>query len=67
MIKENRQKYADPSSLIRAAIMLLKHINYFQQAQKLEKALKLTIQYKNKINKLTTIEFSNYLLNLLKK
>ena len=72
MVKEGRQKYANPSSLIRAAIMLLQHINYFKQAQKLEKALDLAAQFEKKIiitgqkNGATSNEFCNYLLDLLK-
>lgn len=39
MIKEGRGEYADPCSMLRAAIMLLSHIGYREKAEKLEKAL----------------------------
>ena len=39
MVEEGRAKYADPCSIIRAAVMLLNHIGYSEQADKLEKAL----------------------------
>ena len=35
MVAEGRDKYADPSSIIRAAVMLLSHIGYQEKADKL--------------------------------
>jgi len=48
MIKEGRGKYADPSSLIRAAVMMLRHIGYPEKAVKLEMALEICGQYEKK-------------------
>lgn len=39
MVKEGRDKYADPCSMMRAAAMLLSHIGYADQADKLSRAL----------------------------
>ncbi len=39
MVTEGRAQYADPCSIIRAGVMLLSHIGYQEQADKLEKAL----------------------------
>ena len=39
MVKEGRAIYADPSSMLRAVVMLLSHIGYQDRADKLEKAL----------------------------
>ncbi|MDR1532650.1 MAG: isocitrate/isopropylmalate dehydrogenase family protein [Clostridiales bacterium] len=39
MVREGRERYADPSSMIRASIMLLEHIGFGRHAQKLDTAL----------------------------
>jgi isocitrate dehydrogenase (NAD+) len=39
MINEGRGKYADPCSMLRAVVMLLSHIGYQNEADKLENAL----------------------------
>ncbi len=39
MVKEGRAKFADPCSMLRAAVMLLSHIGYQEKADKLESAL----------------------------
>ncbi|HHQ45407.1 MAG TPA: isocitrate/isopropylmalate dehydrogenase family protein, partial [Candidatus Altiarchaeales archaeon] len=39
MVGEGRDIYADPSSMLRATVMLLRHIGYFEKAGKLENAL----------------------------
>lgn len=39
MIREGRGQYADPCSMLRATVMLLSHIGYQKQADKLERAL----------------------------
>ncbi len=49
MIKEGRGEYADPSSLIRAAVMMLRHIGYPEKATKLEMALEICGQYEKKL------------------
>ena len=41
MVEEGRDIYADPSSVIRAAAMLLSHIGYQDKADKLYAALEI--------------------------
>lgn len=72
MVKEGRTKYADPSSIMRAAAMLLSHIGYTEKARKLEKALDICGQYEKKVvttghsNGATGVEFANYVMEILK-
>ncbi len=49
MVKEGRAKYADPSSMIRACAMLLRHIGYPQKAQNVEMALEICGQFEKKV------------------
>ncbi|MGD2295561.1 MAG: isocitrate/isopropylmalate family dehydrogenase [Candidatus Aminicenantes bacterium] len=49
MVKEGRAQYADPSSMIRAASMLINHIGYPDRAKKLEMALDVCGQYEKKL------------------
>ena len=39
MVNDGRAAYADPSSMLRACVMLLSHIGYQERADKLERAL----------------------------
>ncbi len=72
MVKEGRDKYADPCSIIRAAVMLLSHIGYQNKADKLEKALdkcmyeekKLTITGRD--TGCTGAEFADYVMETIK-
>lgn len=72
MVKEGRDKYADPCSIIRAAVMLLSHIGYRDKADKLEKALdkcmyeekKLTITGRD--TGCTGAEFADYVMETIK-
>lgn len=49
MVKEGRAQYADPSSMIRAAAMLINHIGYPERAKNLEMALDICGQYEKKL------------------
>jgi isocitrate dehydrogenase (NAD+) len=49
MVKENRAQYADPSSMIRAAAMLLGHIGFPELQKKLVAALDICGQYEKKL------------------
>ncbi len=72
MIKERRGKYADPSSLIRAGAMMLRHIGFPDKAEKLEMALDICGQYEKKLvitgrdTGATSEEFGNYLMDTTK-
>ncbi len=48
MVKEGRAQYADPSSMIRACAMLLRHIGYPEKAAKVEMALEVCGQFEKK-------------------
>ncbi len=49
MVNEGRSKYADPSSMIRAGAMLMRHIDYGDQADKLEMALDVCGNFEKKL------------------
>jgi len=49
MVDEGRAKYADPSSMIRAGAMLMRHIGYSDHANKLEMALDLCGNFEKKL------------------
>lgn len=49
MVEEGRAKYADPSSMIRAVVMLLDHIDFKQEAKKLGMALDICGGYEKKV------------------
>ncbi len=49
MVQEGRAKFADPSSMIRASSMLLRHIGYVDCAQNVEMALELCGQFEKKV------------------
>jgi isocitrate dehydrogenase (NAD+) len=72
MVEEGRAQYADPSSMIKAAAMLLNHIGYVEKAKKLEMALEVCIQYEKKkvmtgrSNGATGNEFAQYVLDTVR-
>lgn len=72
MVQEGRDKYADPSSVIRAGAMLLSHIGYKSESEKLEKALEICTQTEKKIvmtgrdTGATSEEFANYIMDTIK-
>ena len=71
MVREGRDIYADPSSMLRASVMLLNHIGYSEYAAKLERALdicsfeekKLTITGRD--TGATCAEFGDYVMETL--
>ena len=71
MIKEGRGAYADPCSMLRAAVMLLSHIGRQAEADKLEKALDICMITEKKISVTgreigcTCEEFGNYVMETL--
>ncbi len=50
MVKEGRDKYADPCSMLRASVLLLSHIGYQKQADLLERALDICMFEEKKIS-----------------
>ncbi len=49
MVAEGRDKYADPCSMLRAAVMLLEHIGFGPQATRLEQALDICMYTEKKL------------------
>ena len=72
MVNEGRAKYADPCSMLRAAVMLLSHIGYQDKADKLARALDICALEEKKLvitgrdTGATTEEFSAYVMETLK-
>ena len=72
MVNEGRAEYADPSSMLRACVMLLSHIGLQDRADKLEKALdictftekKLTIT--GRAGGATCAQFGEYVMQTLR-
>lgn len=71
MVDEGRDIYADPSSMIRAASMLLEHIGYLNEAKELQDALdecqkenKLTLTGRN--TGATGAEYADYVMSKIR-
>lgn len=73
MVKEGRDQYADPCSVIRAGAMLLNHIGYTKEADKLYKALDIcTITEKKLVltgrdTGATGEQFADYIMETIEK
>ena len=71
MVVEGRAQYADPSSMIRAGAMLLRHIGYEGQGIRLEMALDITGQFEKKLvmpgrkDGASSREFCDYVLEMI--
>lgn len=71
MVKEGRDKYADPCSVIRAGAMLLNHIGYIEESNKLYEALDIcTITEKKLVmtgrdTGATGEEFADYIMETI--
>jgi isocitrate dehydrogenase (NAD+) len=49
MVEEGREAFADPASMMRAAVMLLRHIGFVDQASKMEMALDICGLFEKKV------------------
>ena len=73
MVKEGRDIYADPCSMLRACVMLLSHIGYQERADKLERALDICTFEEKKLvitgrpTGATCREFGDYVMETLKR
>ncbi|TES94852.1 MAG: isocitrate/isopropylmalate dehydrogenase family protein [Promethearchaeota archaeon] len=71
MVDEGRAQYADPSSIIKAAALLLNHIGFTEKAKKLEMALDICATLEKKIvltgrdNGATGEEYAKYIMDTL--
>lgn len=73
MVAEGRGQFADPCSMLRASVLLLSHIGYQQQADKLERALDICM-FEEKAMKITGRDtgctcsaFGDYVMNTIEK
>ena len=73
MIREGRGQYADPCSMMRASVLLLRHIGFKDKADKFEKALDICTQTERKIyttgrdTGATGEEVTNYIMETIEK
>ncbi len=71
MVDEGRAAYADPASMMRACVMLLRHIGYVNQAAKMEGALNICGQVERKVvltgraDGATGAQFADYVMQTL--
>jgi len=71
MVEDGRADYADPSSILRATVMLLNHIGFAAEARKLEMALDVCGQYEKKAaitgrsDGATGAEFADYVMETI--
>jgi len=73
MVETGRAQYADPSSVIKAAAMLMNHIGYVKEAQKLDMALDVCGQFERKLkitgrpDGVTSVQFADYITETIEK
>ncbi len=71
MVEEGRAIYADPASMMRASVMLLRHIGFVSHAAKMEKALDICGQSERKVvltgraDGATGAEYADYVMQTL--
>jgi len=71
MVEEGRAQFADPSSIIKAAAMLLNHIGHVDKGRRLEMALDICSQYERMMKMTgrddgaTGAQFADYLVSTL--
>ena len=71
MVEDGRAQYADPSSIIKAAAILLNHIGFTAKSHKLEMALEICATYEKKLTitgrdtGTTGEEFGKYIMDTL--
>lgn len=71
MVNEGRAQYADPCSMLRAVVMLLRHIGQTEKAERLEKALDIcmfeeaAVKITGREDGATSAEFAEYLKSKL--
>lgn len=73
MVKEGRDIYADPCSMMKAAALLLRHIGFVEKADKFEKALDICTQTEKRIyttgrdTGATGAEVTDYIMKTIEK
>jgi isocitrate dehydrogenase (NAD+) len=70
-VEEGRACYADPASMMRACVMLLRHIGFVEQAGQMEMALDICGQFECKLvltgraDGATCDQFADYVMETL--
>lgn len=73
LVNNNRGEYANPSSLLKALGMMLKHIGYVKQAERLDKAMDICAYTEKKLvvtsfrEDASTKEYTDYILETMEK
>ncbi|MHA1734680.1 MAG: isocitrate/isopropylmalate family dehydrogenase [Promethearchaeota archaeon] len=73
MVEEGRAKFADPSSIMKAAAILLQHVGFTEKGKRLEMALDLCCLHEKKLvvtgrdSGATGEEFARYVMDTLKR
>ncbi len=71
MVEEGRAEYADPSSMIRASAMLLRHIGFVDRADRLEQALDIAGRFEKRLvmtgrsDGAKSSDFADYILEVV--
>ncbi|MDI6782188.1 MAG: isocitrate/isopropylmalate family dehydrogenase [bacterium] len=71
MVEDGRGQYADPSSMLRATVMLLNHIGFHEKGKRLEKTLDICSQYEKKFvitgreDGVTGAKFADYIMETI--
>jgi isocitrate dehydrogenase (NAD+) len=71
MVDEGRAQYADPSSMVRAGAMLLRHIGFAERADRLEQALDVAGRFEKRLvmtgrsDGANGAEFADYILETM--
>ncbi|HWQ18215.1 MAG TPA: isocitrate/isopropylmalate family dehydrogenase [Methanotrichaceae archaeon] len=72
MVQEGRAAYADPASMMRAVVMMLRHIGFVEKARVMEMALDICGQYEKKVvmtgrtDGATGAQFADYVMETLR-
>ncbi len=72
MVKEGREKYANPMSMIKAGAMMLEHLGYVEKAKRLNMAIDICNSFERKVvvtghsDGATGEEMANYVMETLK-
>ena len=73
MVEDGRGQYADPSSMLRATVMLLNHIGFHEKGKRLEKTLDICGQYEKKFvitgreDGVTGAKFADYIMETIQQ
>jgi isocitrate dehydrogenase (NAD+) len=71
MVEEGRAEYADPSSMIRASAMLLRHVGFVDRADRLEQALDIAGRFEKRLvmtgrsDGARSSDFADYILEVV--